>query len=234
MMLRSFTWKGVGVFFLFVIALSAWSWSGILLVNKAISFQEHAEYYLSILQRNLLAYFPIYAMVAFADALPATGRRKYAVLFGALVVGTLLAVQVRCAAMPSQLLYVYSSVYMPYCSTFPTWRTYFDFPGTFITPFTISSVVLVFLMARRRDAELVAALHQARSVQVETRRQRIESEIEAMRSRIDPDGLMDTLRAVRTRYDTDPEDGERQLDALIARLREAAGRAEPDPAGVAA
>ena len=230
MMLRSLSWKGVGTFFLFVIALSAWSWSGVLLVGKAISLQEHAEYYLSLLQRNLLIYFPIYLSVALADALPASGKRKYWLLFGALVVGTLLAVQVRCAAMPSQLLYVYSSVYMPYCSTFPTWRTYFDFPGTFLTPMTISSVVLVFLLARRRDTELVAALHEARSAQVEARRQRVESEIEAMRSRMDPDGLMATLRAIRQRYEADPRDGERQLDSLIQRLREAAGR-EPSPAG---
>jgi hypothetical protein len=230
MMLRSFSWKGVGTFFLFVIALSAWSWSGVLLVNKVISFEEHAEYYLSLLQRNLLIYFPIYVAVALADALPATGTRKYWVLFAALVAGTLAAVQVRCGVMPSQLLYVYSSVYMPYCSTFPTWRTYLDFPGTFLTPMTISSVVLVFLLARRRDAELVAALHDARSAQVEARRQRVESEIEAMRSRMDPKGLMDTLRAVRRRYEADPGEGERQLDDLIQRLRAAAGR-EPSPAG---
>jgi hypothetical protein len=225
MMLRSFSWKGVGIFFLFVIALSAWSWSGILLVNKVISIEEHAEYYLSLLQRNLLIYFPIYVAVALADALPATGTRKHWVLFAALVVGTLAAVQVRCAAMPSQLLYVYSSVYMPYCSTFPTWRTYFDFPATFLTPMTISSVVLVFLLARRRDTELVAALHDARSAQVEARRQRVESEIEAMRSRMDPDGLMATLRAIRARYDVDAADGEQRLDGLILQLREAAGRA---------
>ena len=230
MMLRSFSWKGVGVFFLFVLALSAWSWSGVLLVDKAISLEEHAEYYLSLLQRNLLIYFPIYLSVALADARPVTGKRKYWVLFGALIVGTLLAVQVRCAAMPSQLLYVYSSVHMPYCTTFPTWRTYLDFPGTFLTPMTISSVVLVFLLARRRDTELVAALLDARSAQVEARRQRVESEIEAMRSRMDPDGLMTTLRAIRRRYDADAGEGERQLDALIQRLREAAGR-EPSPAG---
>jgi hypothetical protein len=223
-MLRSFSWKGVGVFFLFVLALTAWSWSGMLLVGKTISFEEHAEYYLSLLQRNLLTYFPIYLSVALADALPVTGKRKHWLLFGALVAGTLLAVQVRCAAMPSQLLYVYTSVYMPYCSSFPTWRTYFDFPGTFISPMTIASVVLVFLLARRRDREMVAALNVARSTQVEARRQRIESEIEAMRSRIDPDGLLDTLRAIRKRYEANIDEGEARLDELIQGLRAAAGR----------
>ena len=63
-----------------------------------------------------------------------------------------------------------------------------------------------------------------RTAQVETRRQRVESEIEAMRSRMDPDGLMATLRAIRARYDVDADDGERQLDGLIVQLRAAAGR----------
>jgi hypothetical protein len=230
MMLRSLSWKAVGAFFLFVIAMSAWSWSGVLLIGKMISLEEHAEYWASLVQRNLLSYFPIFLSVALADALPATGRRKHAILFAALIVGTLLAVQVRCGAMPSQLLYVYSSVYMPYCSAFPTWHTYLDFPGTWITPLTISSVVLVFILARRRDTELVAALQEARSAQVESRRQRVESEIEAMRSRMDPDGLMAMLRTVRDRYEADRDDGEKRLDELIQRLRQAAGR-EPSPAG---
>jgi hypothetical protein len=222
--LPSFSWKGIGAFFLFVAALSAWSWSGVLLVEKSISFQEHCEYYLSLLQRNLLVYFPIFVAVAIADGLPLSPARRNTVLFAALVVGTLLAVQVRCAAMPSQLLYVYSSVYMPYCDTFPTWRTYWDFPATFLTPLTVSAAVLVFFIGRRRDEELLARLHATRTAQVETRRQRVESEIEAMRSRMDPDGLMATLRSIRARYDVDADDGERGLDGLIVQLREAAGR----------
>lgn len=223
--LRSFSWRGIGAFFLFVGALSAWSWSGILLIEKPISWEEHAEYYLSILQRNLLVYFPIYAAVVFADGLALPPARRNTVLFAALVVGTLLAVQVRCAAMPNQLLYVYSSVYMTYCDAFPTWRTYFDFPGTFLTPFVISAAVLVFFIGRRRDEELLERLHATRTAQVETRRQRVECEIEAMRSRMDPDGLMATLRSIRARYDADPDDGERGLDELIHRLRHAAGAA---------
>jgi hypothetical protein len=47
---------------------------------------------------------------------------------------------------------------------------------------------------------------------------------------MDPDGLMDTLRSIRSRYEADPDDGERRLDHLIQRLREAAGR-QPGPAG---
>jgi hypothetical protein len=230
-LLRSFSWKGLGAFLLFAAALAAWTWSGVFLYPKTLTFTQHAEYFLSLFQRNLVTYFPVYLVVALADGLPLRGARRNAVLVGALVAGVLLAVQVRCAAMPSQLLYVYGSIQMPYCTAFPTWRTYFDFPNTFISPLTIAGAVMIFVFSRRRDAELVAALHAARTTQVEARRQRIESEIEAMRSRIDPDGLLETLRAIRSRYEADPRGGESSLDELIRRLREAAGRAGPEPAG---
>ena len=230
-LLQSVTWKGLAAFFLFICAMSAWTWSGVLLIDKSLSFAEHVEYATSLLQRNLFIYFPIYLTVAIADALPVRGAQRRWVLVAALIVGVLLGVQVRCGAMPEQIVYVYGSITMPYCTAFPTWRTYVEFPATVITPLLNAGVVMIFIFSRRRDQELVAALHAARSTQVEARRQRIESEIEAMRSRVDPDGLLDTLRAIRTRYESDAARGEYELDELIRGLREAAGR---DPEGAPA
>jgi len=230
-LLQSLSWKGVGALLLCIAALSAWTWSGVLFTTKTLTFEEHAEYFLSILQRNVVSYFPIYVTVALADSVPVRDARRRVLLAAALVAGVLLAVQVRCAAMPDQLIYVYGSTHLPYCTAFPTWRTYLDFPNTFITPLTIAGVVMIFLFGRRRDAELVAALHVAAAVQIESRRQKIESEIEAMRSRVDPDRLLETLRAIRGRYEENLVEGEASLDELIRGLREAAGR--PAPAGAA-
>ena len=230
-LLQSFSWKGAIAFLLFMVAMAGWTWSGMLFTTKAVSFQEHVEYFLSILQRNLMMYFPIYVMVAFADSVPLQGTRRIVLLAAALVAGALLAVQVRCAAMPDQLIYVYGSLKVPYCTTFPTWQTYFDAANSYITPMTISGVVMVFLFGLRRDARLQAAIDAAAGAQIEARRQRIESEIEAMHSRVDPDGLLANLRAIRDRYETDAAGGEASLDDLIQRLREAAGRPEPQPAG---
>ena len=228
-LLQSFSWKGIGAFLLAVAALSAWTWSGVLFTAKVISFEEHAEYFLSLLQRNLLSYFPVFVTVAIADSIPIQGAKRRALLVGALVLGVLLAVQMRCAAIPNQLFYVYGSTQIPYCSAFPTWRTYFDFPNTFITPLTTAGVVMVFLFSRRRDAALVASLQAASAAQIESRRQRIESEIEAMHSRVDPDRLLETMRAIRARYEHDVAQGEAMMEKLIHGLREAAGR--PAPAG---
>lgn len=228
-LLQSFSWRGIGVFFAAIAALSAWTWSGVLFTPKVISFEEHAEYLLSLFQRNLLSYFPVYVTVAIADSFPLQGMHRRALLLGALVLGVLLAVQMRCAVMPNQLFYVYSSTQIPYCSAFPTWRTYFDFPNTWITPLTIAGMVMVFVFSRRRAAELAASLQAVASAQIESRRQRIESEIEAMHSRVDPDGLLETMRLIRARYEHDVNEGEAMMEKLILGLREAAGR--PMPAG---
>ena len=81
---------------------------------------------------------------------------------------------------------------------------------------------MVFVFTRRRDRELVASLHQVQAGELEARRQRVEAEIAAMHSRVDPDRLLDTLRAVRARYERDADEGEARLDVLSGDLRHAA------------
>jgi len=224
-LLRSMSWRGVAIFLVFAIALSAWTWSGLLFISsKTFTFDEHAEYFLSLLQRNLLSYFPVYLLVAMADSLPLAGNARRVALGAALVAGAVLAVQARCAVTADQIFYVYGSTQLPYCTSFPTWHAYFDFPATFISPLFMGGLVMVYAFSRRRDGELVAALHAARATQLEARRQRIESEIVAMHSRVDPDRLLETMRAVRARYEESLAAGEEKLDALILELREAARR----------
>jgi len=222
--LRSLTWRGFGVFMLFCAAFAAWTWSGLLLTDKPLPFDEHTMYFVSLFQRNLLNFFPAYVLVAIADGLDLRGTPRRIALVAALVVGAALTVQVRCAAMPTVVYYVYESVQIPYCTSFPTWRTYIDFPGTFISPIVVGGMVMIFVFSRRRDAELIDSLHRVRAVEIESRRQRIESEMEAMQSRVDPDGLLEKLRAIRARYDEALAEGEAMLDALIRDLRLAARR----------
>src|SRR5260221_13177201 len=88
-----------------------------------------------------------------------------------------------------------------YCTEFPAWRTYLDFPAASLQPFTVAGMVMIFIFTRRRDTMLVARLHGVQASELEERRQRIESEIEAMHARGDPDGLWPTMRAWRARYE---------------------------------
>ena len=226
-LLASLSWRGVGIVVLCCVALSAWTWSGTLLYARVVSAEEHLEYFLSLLQRNLLTYVTIYLVVAIADRLPLQGPRRRFALGAALLAAVLLSVQLRCAASPDQLFYVYSSTVIPYCTAFPTWRTYLDFPGTVFTPLAFGAMAMVLVFGRRRDGELVAALHKARTARLASHRNRIESDIEAMQARVDPDALFGRLREIRDRYDASPMQGEAMLDDLIQGLRNAARRAVP-------
>jgi hypothetical protein len=221
-LLRSFSWKGMLAFFGFATALALWTWCGIVFSNKVLTFGDHLSYFLELLQRNLLNYFPAFLLVGVADGLPLRGRIRVVALAAALAIGIALSVQVRCAVNMNEIYWAYDSVQIPYCTTWPTWRTYLDFPGAYITPFCIAGVVMVFVFTRRRDNELVASLHQAQAAALDVRRQRVESELAAMQSRVDPDRLLNTLRTVRARYETNLHEGEAMLDTLIGDLRHAA------------
>jgi hypothetical protein len=220
--LRSFSWKGVMIFFGFAAAMALWTWSGVLFANKQMAGEEYLVYYLELLQRILLNYFPAYLLVGLADGLDLHGARRRAVLGAALVIGVILAVQVRCAVSMNETFYAYESVILPYCTTFPTWRTYIDFPGSWLTNGATAAMVTIFIFTMRRDRELVASLHRVRASEVDVRRQRVESEIETMQARVDPDGLLQTLKAVRDRYEKSLDGGEAMLEELITGLRHAA------------
>ncbi len=218
--LRSFSWRGVAVFFGFVAAYSAWTWSGALLLNHGD--EDLLVYYVELFQRNLLNFFPAYLLVGLADGMPLEGARRRTALGIALVAGILLTVQARCAVSRDEIFYAYEAVRLPYCTALPTWRTYWDFPGSWITNLLTSGMVMIFVFTRRRDADLVASLHRARAEGVDSRRQRVEAELEAMQSRVDPDRLVATLRSIRARYESNLDDGEALLEGLIADLRSAA------------
>lgn len=229
-LLQSFSWKSFFVFIAFAAGLAAWTWSGALF-KGSVSLEEHLEYFLSLFQRSLLNYFPAYLLVGLADGLNLHGMRRRVAIVVALVAGFLLAVQVRCGVSKDQMFWVYDGVLLPYCTVFPTWRTYVDFPASWFTPLATGSMVAIFVFSMRRDSELVDQLHRVHAGELEARRQRIESEIEAMQSRVDPDRLLDTLRGVRERYEASLADGEAMLDSLISDLRQAAGRPQAEGAG---
>jgi hypothetical protein len=220
--LRSFSWKGVLVFFGFAAALALWTWSGVIFANKPHTPEELIGYFLELFQRNLLNYFPAYVLVGLVDGISLHGLVRRIALGAALIVGIALAVQVRCSINMNEIFYAYESVKLPYCTTFPTWRTYFDFPSSWITPLLTAAMVMIFVFTRRRDGELIASLHRVHAEELDSRRQRVEAELNAMHSRVDPDRLIQTLRTVRSRYETKLEEGEAMLDELIGDLRTAA------------
>ncbi len=229
-LLRSFNWKGVLAFMGFCAALALWTWCGVIFSSKVLSLNDHFVYFLELFQRSLLNYFPTYLLVGIVDGMPLRGRARIASLAAALVAGIVLAVQARCAVNFDEIYWAYDAVQLPYCTSFPTWKTYFHFPGSFIQPLSIAAVVMIFVFTMRRDKELVESLHRVHAEELDSRRQRVESEIDTMRARVDPDRLVATLRSVRAKYEGSIAEGESLLDDLIDDLR----RAARAPAGAGA
>ena len=98
--------------------------------------------------------------------LPLQGGRRRAALVAALLAGAAFAVQLRCAVGPYQMFYAYENKLLRYCTKFPTWRTYLDFPAAVLYPLAIGGMAMVFVFARRRDAELKSSLRDARAAEL--------------------------------------------------------------------
>jgi hypothetical protein len=79
-------------------------------------------------------------------------------------------------------------------------------------------IALVYFK-RRRDEELAAALHAAQLSRVELQKKALESQLQLMQARVEPQFLFNTLRRVRDLYESTPSSADRMLENLILYLR---------------
>jgi LytS/YehU family sensor histidine kinase len=90
--------------------------------------------------------------------------------------------------------------------------------------FIIASLA-TFIHADRRETQRVLAILQAAQVQRSTQaRQVLESQLQAMQARVEPQFLFNTLARIKQLYDIDAALGEQMLDDLIVYLRAAMPR----------
>ena len=83
----------------------------------------------------------------------------------------------------------------------------------------------IYLYADRRDSQKILANLQAAQVQQSTReRQVLESQLQALQARVEPQFLFNTLARIRKLYDDDAALGDQMLDDLIVYLRAAMPR----------
>ena len=74
---------------------------------------------------------------------------------------------------------------------------------------------------RRRDEELAVALHAVQLTQVELQKKTLESHLQLVQARVEPQFLFNTLRRVGDLYETDRASADQMLDNLISYLRAA-------------
>ncbi len=101
------------------------------------------------------------------------------------------------------------------------WVMYTISFSSFIETAMIGSLV-TYLYADRREAQQMAQrVHGAQLRRADQAKAMLESQLQAMQARVEPQFLFDTLARIRQLYDVDAALAERMLDDLIAYLRAA-------------
>jgi LytS/YehU family sensor histidine kinase len=93
--------------------------------------------------------------------------------------------------------------------------------GLTLQGFTLSGVFVLAFFMYRHDAAVAAALQRAELERIALRKKTLESGLQLMQARVEPQFLLETLRGIGVLYETDRFGAERMLDNLIRYLRAA-------------
>jgi hypothetical protein len=209
-LLNGLTWRWIGYLFvaaaLFTLIDAQW-W---LLRQQGKDVQgimlgSFAELWPVWFARRLLTFALQLLALVIADNLQVRRVPKPAVLTLALFLGSVLA------AVP------YSSAE----STSTPSELFLDIVSLALTGFSVSGVFVLAYFTYRHDVALAEALQRAELIRVELRKKTLESSLQVMQARVEPEFLFNTLRGVGDLYESDHEAAERMLDNLIVYLRAA-------------
>jgi histidine kinase len=212
--LRHVSWGVVGTTFAIMVALDAW-------LVFDIAYQHgtnlpEAEGYISGAIVNLLMAFCIMFTTLVADELVASGAKRLPAYAWAVVVGS------AAAALAQWGMHEWLHL--------GTWNDVPDVPrdvaiaqpAIVFFEYLIWGSTIVFIYVNRRNALLATARMNAAQVQrAAAQRSTLESRLQALQARIEPQFLFNTLAQVRTLYDSDPAKGGQMLGDLIVYLRAA-------------
>jgi hypothetical protein len=207
------TWRIAGGTLAIAIVPAAWSVFG---DSRREPNLPAVDAYLSATIINVLVAFSIMFATLVADERVARGAQRLPAYTWAVVVGSAVA-------------------------AFAQWnvrhwlqvRTSFDLPGiahdvTVMQPafvffeYLIWGSIIVFIYVNRRSAFFATARMNAAQVQrAETRRRTLESRLQALQARVEPQFLLNTMAQVRELYESDTAKGGQMLGDLIVYLRAA-------------
>jgi hypothetical protein len=101
------------------------------------------------------------------------------------------------------------------------WVVYTHHVYIVIETVLIGSLATYLYVDRREARKMAQRLHEAGLRRADQAKSMLESQLQAMQARVEPQFLFNTLAQVKQLYDLDPLLGERMLDDLIAYLRAA-------------
>jgi hypothetical protein len=204
--LKRVTWRAVAATLVIAVALEAWS------VASATGWghfggpnARDAESLLSATVTNLTMAFCIMFTTFVADELAARGAKRLPAYSWAVVIGS------AAGALTQWAIYQWLPI-----------RARNDIPAFEFFEFLIWGSIIVFIYVSRRSAMLASARMNAAQVQrAEAQRRTLESRLQALQARVEPQFLFGTLARVRELYEDDPAKGSRMLGDLIIYLRAA-------------
>jgi Putative regulator of cell autolysis len=211
---RHVSWRVVGTTFAIMVALDAWLVFDI--VYQIGTKPPGAEGYISGAIINLLMAFCIMFTTLVADELVARGAKRLPAYAWAVVIGCAAAVLAQWEV--HQWLHLRSWNELPgipheLAATQPA--------GVFFEYLIWGSIIVLIYVNRRTALLATARLNAAQVQRTDVQRRTLESRLQALQARVEPQFLFNTLAQVRALYESDPAKGSQMLGDLIVYLRAA-------------
>jgi hypothetical protein len=213
--IRQISWRSVTITVAIMAALDLW-----LIVEIANRGEHHqlpaGESYVSGALINLVMAFCIMFTTFVADELVASGARRLPTYAWAVALGS------AAAALTQWQVHEWLGL-----------RTQFDLPGipretTIMQPmiiffeYLIWGSIIVFIYVNHRTALFATTRMNAAQVRrADVQRRTLESQLQVLQARVEPQFLFNTLAQVRALYEIDPAKGGQMLGDLIVYLRAA-------------
>ena len=211
---RHVSWRVVGTTFAIMGALDAWLVFDI--VYQIGTKPPGAEGYISGAIINLLMAFCIMFTTLVADELVARGAKRLPAYTWAVVIGS--------AAAALAQWEVHEWLHLRSWNEVPgiPHELAITQPAAVFFEYLIWGSIIVLIYVNRRTALLATArLNVARVQRTDAQRRTLESRLQALQARVEPQFLFNTLAKVRALYESDPRKGGKMLDDLIVYLRAA-------------
>jgi hypothetical protein len=206
------SWRVVGATVAIAVALDLWLF--VELAYEQGSKLPLAEGYLSGAIINLLMAVCIMFTTLVADELVSRGAKRFPSYAWAVVIGSAVAALAQWEV--HEWLHLRTRNDLP---DIPREVTIMQ-PAIIFFDYLIWGSVIVFIYVNRRNALLATArMNAVQVLRADTRRRTLESRLQALQARVEPQFLFNTLGQVRDLYDSDPARGARMLGDLIVYLR---------------
>jgi hypothetical protein len=211
---RHISWRAIVITLAIMGGLDLW-----LVVETAQEFEPMLpaiETYISGAIINLLMAFCIMFTTFVADELVAKGATRFPAYAWAVTLGSAAAALTQWQVHEwLHLRYRYDLLTLPQETT--TMQ-----PALVFFEYLIWGSIIVFIYVNHRTALLATARMNAAQVRrADVQRRTLESRLQALQARVEPQFLFNTLEQVRALYESDPAKGGRMLGDLIVYLRAA-------------